>query len=47
MSEPQKQKPVPEGKVEMFVAWITLKNGVRLYAKQCGLKAFRIFVVPR
>lgn len=37
--------PVPEGHVVKFVAFITLKNGVRLYAKQIGKKAFPI-VVP-
>ena len=36
---------VPEGYVVKFVAFITLKNGVRLYAKQIGKKAFPI-VVP-
>lgn len=24
--------------------WITLKNGQRLYAKQCGLRAFPLLV---
>jgi hypothetical protein len=36
---------VPEGSVVKFVAFITLRNGVRLYAKQIGKKAFPI-VVP-
>jgi hypothetical protein len=37
--------PVTKGSVVKFVAFITLKNGVRLYAKQIGKKAFPI-VVP-
>jgi len=37
--------PVPEGHVVKFVSFITLRNGVRLYAKQIGKKAFPI-VVP-
>lgn len=28
----------------IFRAYITLKNGKRLYARQCGLKAFPIRV---
>lgn len=28
----------------IFVAYITLRNGRRIYAKQYGLKAFRILV---
>lgn len=28
----------------VFVAFITLKNGRRIYAKQYGKKAFRFFV---
>lgn len=41
------QKPAdkPEPKV-IFRAWITLKNGKRLYAHQVGLKAFPIKVKP-
>jgi hypothetical protein len=29
---------------EIFTAYITLKNGKRLYASSCGIKAFRIRV---
>lgn len=36
--------PVPEGYVERYVAYITLKNGKRLYAKAYGKRAFRILV---
>lgn len=35
---------VPEGYQVRFVAYITQKNGTRLYAKQCGKKAFPIVV---
>lgn len=31
----------------IFTAYITLKNGKRIYARQCGLKAFRIPVKRR
>lgn len=30
------------GQQYIFVAYITLKNGQRIYAKQYGLRAFRI-----
>lgn len=36
--------PVPEGYVVRFVAYITLKNGKRLYAKACGIRAFPLIV---
>lgn len=42
MSKPR--KPVPKGYKEVFSAYITLKNGRRLYAAKCGLKAFRFLV---
>lgn len=29
---------------EIFTKYITLRNGRRLYARECGLKAFRIMV---
>jgi hypothetical protein len=32
---------------EIFVRWITLRNGQRLYAAEKGLRAFRIRVRPR
>lgn len=35
---------VPKGYVVRFVAYITLKNGKRLYAKACGKRAFPIVV---
>lgn len=28
----------------VYSAYITLRNGKRLYAAQCGLKAFRFYV---
>ncbi len=31
----------------IFVKWITLRNGRRLYAAEKGLRAFRIRVRPR
>jgi hypothetical protein len=36
--------PVPEGYTVIFRAWITLKNGKKLFAKQCGIRAFPITV---
>lgn len=36
---------VPAGYVVKYTAYITLRNGRRLYAASCGLKVFRI-VVP-
>ncbi len=36
--------PIPEGYVLRFVAFITLKNGKRLYAKTCGIRAFPLVV---
>jgi hypothetical protein len=36
-------KPIPLGKKEIFVRWIT-RNGRRVYASQYGLQAFRIIV---
>jgi hypothetical protein len=36
--------PIPDGYVVRFVAYITLKNGRRLYAKACGIRAFPIVV---
>jgi hypothetical protein len=35
---------VPEGYEVRFVAFITLKNGKRLYAREVGKKAFPIVV---
>lgn len=37
-------RDIPEGHKVEFRAWITLKNGVRLYAKAYGLKAFPVLV---
>lgn len=37
------QRPDNEMKV-IYTAFITLKNGTRLYAKNYGLRAFRIYV---
>lgn len=36
--------PPPEGKVLVYTAFITLKNGKRLYASAYGKKAFAIYV---
>ncbi len=33
-----------DGKVLIFRPYITLKNGKKLYARQCGLRAFPIWV---
>jgi hypothetical protein len=35
---------VPEGYHVIYVAWITLRDGRRLYASTCGLRAFRLVV---
>lgn len=35
---------VPEGYQVVYTAWITLRNGRRLYAWQYGLKAFRLVI---
>lgn len=38
----------PDDEFEIiFVKWITLRNGRRLYAYEKGLRAFRIRVRPR
>jgi len=31
----------------VYTSYITLKNGKRLYASQCGLKAFRFWAKPK
>lgn len=36
--------PIPEGYVLKFVAFITLKNGKRIYAKTYGKRAFPLIV---
>lgn len=36
--------PLPPGTKEIFRPFITLKNGQRLWAWQCGKKAFRLIV---
>jgi hypothetical protein len=30
--------PIPEGHVLIYRPWITLKNGMRIYASQYGLR---------
>lgn len=40
----KKVDEVPEGYQVIYVAWITLRNGQRLYASTCGLRAFRLVV---
>jgi hypothetical protein len=35
-------KKSPKGKSGGFVAWITLKNGKKIYAKDYGYKGFPI-----
>ena len=40
----QEVEEVPEGYQVIYVAWITLRNGRRLYASTCGLRAFRLVV---
>lgn len=35
---------VPPGKRLVFRAWITLKDGTRLYARQVGKRAFPILI---
>lgn len=36
--------PVPDGVKLIFRPYITLKNGRRLWARQCGIRAFPIYV---
>lgn len=36
--------PVPPGHILVFRPWITRKDGSRLYAWQCGLRAFPLIV---
>lgn len=36
--------PIPDGYKLIFRAFITLKNGKRLFAKQCGIRAFPLIV---
>jgi hypothetical protein len=44
MKQMKLQLPAPEGYVVKFSAYITLKNGKRLYAKACGVRAFPLIV---
>lgn len=44
MKQEKLKLEVPEGYTIKFVAFITLKNGHRLYAKTCGKRAFPILV---
>lgn len=37
----------PEKDEFVYSTYITLRNGRRLYARQCGLKAFRFRPSPR
>ena len=43
----KKKDDVPEGYEVVYSAYITLRNGKRLYAKACGLKAWRLTVRKR
>jgi len=40
----KKEERIPEGYEVIYTAYITLRNGKRLYASTCGLKAFRLLV---
>jgi hypothetical protein len=40
----KKAEEVPEGYRAVFVAWITLRDGRRLYASSYGRKCWRIVV---
>ncbi len=44
MKQLKLQLPIPEGHKVIFRSFITLKNGKKLYAKQCGKRAFPIIV---
>jgi len=44
MARRAKQKEVPEGCRVIFRPWITLRNGRRRYAREYGLKAFRLVI---
>ncbi len=36
--------PIPDGMKVIFRPFITLKNGQKLWARQCGKRAFRLLV---
>jgi hypothetical protein len=40
----KKKLPVPAGYMLIFRPFITLKNGRKLWANQCGKKAFPLLV---
>lgn len=40
----QLELEVPAGMKAIYRPYITLKNGQRLWARQCGKKAFRLIV---
>lgn len=40
----KENEKVPEGYEVVYTAYITLKNGKRLYAAAYGIKAFRLLV---
>ena len=44
MQQMKFELPIPEGYVVKFVAFITLKNGKRIYAKAYGKRAFPLIV---
>ena len=44
---PEPDAPVPEGKELVCRAWITLRNGQRLYASQLGKKAICFYADTR
>ena len=46
VSVKKEAEQIPEGYVVVFTAYITLRNGKRLYASTCGRKAWRL-VVPK
>jgi hypothetical protein len=44
MGQMKLKLPLPAGHAVRFVAYITLRNGKRLYARHFGKKAFPIIV---
>ncbi len=44
MATAKSYPPVPPGHILVFVAWITRKDGTRLYARQVGKRAFPLIV---
>jgi hypothetical protein len=46
MANHRKAEP-GDGEIGIYTARITLRNGKVLYARQCGLRAFRLVIKPK